>query len=60
MRCEGRPQTLMAQWATTRLQPSAPERPREYIRPLFVTDEYVEMILEGLEKAGLEVSDKTP
>ena len=36
------------------MKPEFPENPREYIRPLFVTDKHVEMIWDGLRKAGIE------
>ncbi len=37
------------------IKPDFPNRPREYIRLLFVIDKHVEMILDGLVKAGLEI-----
>ncbi len=38
----------------TELKPDFTQRPREYIRPLVVTDENVNMLLDGLHKAGVE------
>ena len=35
------------------IKPDFTERPGEYIRPLIVTDEHVDMILDGLQKAGI-------
>lgn len=36
------------------IKPDFLQRPREYIRLLFVTDEHVEMVWEGLLRAGIE------
>ena len=36
------------------IKPDFPQRPREYIRHLFVTDEHVDMIWDGLVKAGIQ------
>ena len=36
------------------IKPKFLQRPREYIRPLFVTDEHVEMVWNGLLRAGIE------
>jgi adenylate cyclase len=38
------------------IKPEFPKRPREYIKLLFVLDAHVEMIWDGLVKAGLDVS----
>lgn len=37
-----------------RIRPDFPSRPREIIRLIFVLDEHIEMIWDGLRKAGLE------
>lgn len=37
------------------IRPAFRERSRDYVRRLFIIDEHVDMILEGLRKAGLEV-----
>ena len=36
------------------IKPEFPKRPREYIKLLFVTEEHVEMIWDGLRKAGVK------
>ena len=36
-----------------RLKPDFSRRPQEYIRRLFVTDEHVDMVWDGLAKAGI-------
>lgn len=36
------------------IKPDFLQQPREYIRRLFVTDEHVDMIWDGLEKAGIQ------
>jgi len=36
------------------IKPDFPQQPREYIRRLFVTDEHVDMIWDGLLKAGIQ------
>ncbi len=35
------------------MKPEFPKRPREYLKLLFVTEKHVEMILDGLYKAGM-------
>lgn len=37
-----------------RIKPDFRQKPREYIRPLFVTDVHVNMMWDGLMKAGLD------
>ena len=37
-----------------KIKPKFPKHPKEYIKLLFVTEKHVEMIWDGLRKAGLE------
>ena len=36
------------------LRPDFVEKSVEYIKPVFVTEKHVEMILDGLKKAGID------
>ena len=40
----------------TDLKPDFRERGRDYVRRLFVTDEHVDMMCDGLAKAGLDLA----
>jgi tetratricopeptide (TPR) repeat protein len=39
------------------IKPDFLQRPRDSIRPLFVTDEHVDMIWDGLRRAGISLYD---